>query len=740
MTHWYWNSVAVEGGGFFQHIEIHPNYPDKVAVGCDIAGWYLWDKARKRWNIIGDFPPGQENEWGSAGFAWHPLQENTFFLMTGKYTTGSLSVPGSVYRSTDNGKTLIKLTNFPAIPFGSNQNQRRAAGSRIGISKDGSTIIIATFSSSTTAGKGIYRSVDNGNNWSQVNLSTLTNNQIIPAINDNNGVTSVCWDDVNPGTVYIAVFGVGVCRSTDYGITWSFIGGAKYIYRIVVRNSIIYTVGVYINSGELLADNSGFAGVSSYNGWWNNLVSNTDLSWIDINKTTGEISAGFPYELNGAWRVSSNQWKSYKLNTQDYIISVPYQQAEDPYIVGKGNGCFKYDPHYPGRVWMGDFYYIWICNNYSPDNPNQDTWISYGKGIENTVVYDAVFIPEGNKEYLYTAWYDIYALKHDRGLTKAPSYKLSGDADKPTIYPSAYGFAYCLASPQNIYVVGGDYKGNSNVNKSTNFGATWTKKTGASPAGRIAVSSTNPNLIVIAKRAGDVIFSSNGGDSYSTIASLTPVIIEEYYYVGQILQADPNNGNRFWILNDNIGDTNYSKLYRLDYNGTNFTVTNTATLPKTYDGAKNAVLRVDATSRIWVSLYDTGLYFSVDNGINFNKIDAIQDCRTIAFGKEKPGSSNKTLYIYGKISNQWSVWESNDLGTTWIPRLDATPYSPFNAPGIFQPVMHLTASQLEYGKLVLGTDGHGAFYSSITPINSNDGESVGIVGGEGKRIMIFKFI
>lgn len=737
MSYWYWNSVAVDGGGFFQHLEIHPNVPDKIAAGCDIAGWYLWDKDRKRWNLIGDFLPGEENNWGSAGFAWHPSEENTFYLMTGKYTSGSLSVPGAVFKSTDNGKTLIKLNNFPAIPFGSNQNARRAAGSRIGISPDGSTIIIATFSSSTAAGKGIYRSTDAGANWTQVTLNNLATGQTIPAINNDNGVTSVCWDDASPGTVYCAIFGVGISKSTNYGITWNFIGGAKYVYRIVVRNSIIYTAAVYTNSGEFPADNGGLAGISAYNGSWSNLLPNVDLSWLDINKNTGEISAGFPYELNGAWRVSSIEWKNYKISTQDYVVSVPYQQVENPYIVGKGNGCFKYDPHYPNRVWMGDFYYIWRCENYTPSNPNQDRWQTFARGIENTVVYDAMFIPQGTKEYLYTAWYDIYALKHDRGLDKAPSYKLSGDADKPTIYPSAYGFSYCLAAPQNIYVVGGDYKGNSNINKSSDSGASWSKKVGASPAGRIAVSSTNPNLIVVAKRGGDIIFSSNGGDSYSVIPGLLPLIIEPYYYIGQILQADPTNGNRFWALNDNIENSSYAKLYRLDYSNGGFAVTNTADLPKTYDGAKSAVMRV-IPGQIWVSLYDTGLYQSIDNGITFNKVNAVQDCRSIAFGREKPGTTNKTLYIYGKISNQWSVWESNDYGISWTARLDATPYSQYNTPGIFQPVLHLTASQIEYGKLVLGTDGHGAFYSSTSPPNAGGGGSFGETATKPLLILNFK--
>jgi hypothetical protein len=702
----------MDGGGFFQGTYPHPTVANKIIARCDVAGFY--SLLNGKWQLIGNFSQGQDNNWGGASFAWHPTDNNTFFIMCGKYLTGSNATAGSIYKSTDNGVTLTKITSFPSLLFGANENQRRLAGERIAICPTlPNIILVGTYSDSSSAGKGIYRSTDGGTSWNQITLTNLAPSQTISSLNLNNGQTSIVFDIANSGTCYCAVFGNGVSKSTDYGATWTFIGGAKYVYRLVCYNSNLYSAAIVSGSGELPADTSGYAGVSVYIGSsWTNKLS-LDIAWLDISSFTGEITAGYHYD--SYWRKSSNggtTWNTYNIGNS-YANAVSYQD-NIPYPVGYGIGCFAYDKVTTNSVWAGDFYYVWKNTAYSTVN---STWINYAKGIENTVAYASCFVGSD----FYSGWYDIYAFKHDLGLAKPPTTKLGGGGNASPKYPSGLSIAYCAATPTTIAVVGSDYANTSDV-VATKDGSTWNKYTGLNLPSRIAISSTNPNLWVATCRGYAPYFSDNGGASWSAIA-LESCVPTGIYYVGAPLVADASNGNRFWLTNDDLSSGNYGNLYRLDYNAGAIAVTTVnAGTPKSYDGTKFYNLK-SISGYLFLSCFDTGLYYSTNNGVSFTQITAVQNAKAICFGMAKTGSSNPTLYMYGKISGTESLYESNDLGITWDAKLDSDPSSSFNvnSVGIFQPITHISASQIEYNKVFIGTDGHGGFYSSATLLSSGGG-------------------
>lgn len=719
------------GGGFFQGVYPHPTIANKIVARCDVAGFY--QLINNKWQLIGNFPQGQDNDWGGASFCWHPTDSNTFWFTCGKYLTGSSASPGSVYKSTDGGLTLTKITSFPPLLFGANENQRRLAGERIAICpNDPNIILIATYSDSSSIGKGIYRSTDGGVTWSQITLNNLAPGQTIPSLNLNNGQTSIAFDSANPGTCYCAIFGNGVSRSTDYGATWQFIGGAKYIYRLVCYNSLLYSAAIASGSGELPTDNSGYAGISVYNGTsWSNKL-NLDIAWLDVSKFNGEITAGYHYD--SYWRKSSdggNTWNTYNIGN-NYVNTVSYQD-NIPYPVGVGMGCFAYDKVTQNTVWAGDYYYVWKNTAYSTGN---STWINYAKGIENTVAYASAFI--GND--FYTAWYDIYAFKHDRGLDKVPTTKLGGSGSASPKYPSGLSLAYCAATTTTIACVGSDYANISDV-VATKDGNTWKKYAGINLPSRISISSTNANLWVALSRTSSPSFSDNGGVSWNTISSLDPCVPNGIYYVGYPLVADPSNGNRFWLVNDDPGNGNYGKLYRLDYNAGTMTATYVSTVAQTYDGTKFYNLQ-SVAGYLFLSAFDVGLYYSTNSGVSFTKLTSVQSASAICFGKSKMGTSSPTLYIYGKIGGITSLYESNDYGVSWEAKLDPDVNSSFNknAQGMFQPITHISASQAEYNKVAIGTDGHGVFYSSSLPISSSGNVIIPGVEVPGQTTLYLNFI
>lgn len=703
MTYLYWKQVQLWGGGFFQRILIHPTVANHVVCGCDIAGFYKLNFSKNSWELIGDFPIGEDNYWGAGSFAWHPTNPNIFWFASGKYTTGSLAQPGGVFKSVDGGKTLQKLS-FPQIPFGANQNQRRLAGERLVVCPTNPNILLfGVYSDSSAEGKGVYRSIDGGTSWTHLPFSTLAPGQTIPSINNQNGQTSLVFDDrggIYGGTCYCAMFGLGVVRSVDYGQTWSFIGGAKYIYKLVSYQGTIYSASIYTGSGELTADNGGYAGLSYYNGTWNSLILNKDLAWVDINRFTGQWTAGYHYDTY--WK-RSGESGTYQIG-DSYFNTVSYQDGI-PYPVQNGAGCFVYDPVVANRAWFGDYYYIWKNTKYSDSS---STWINIGKGVENTVPYECAFIKGSNA--FYSTWYDIFAFKHDRGFNKTPSSKVGGAGNKAIQFPSAFSVDYCLNSSNTIAIVGSDYGTNADIVATKDSGVTWKKYVGTSLVSRVRISSSNPDLWVVLQRKNPPKFTSDGGTTWQNI-SAPNCVQDEYYYLGQPIASDPNNGNRFWLIDDKLGSATYGNLYRLDYVNNDFSVTLVGTIPVTYDGAKYTSLKVEG-DRLWISCHDLGLYYSDNGGQSFAQITQVQYAKTLCFGAPPDGLTTPTLYIYGRIEGIESVWQSLDNGIAWNAKLEPILNSKYNVKGIFQTPIVLSASPNNFEELFLGTDGHGGFYSS----------------------------
>src|SRR5690606_18501448 len=95
-----------------------------------------------------------------------------------------------------------------------------------------------------TAGGGVYRSTDNGNNWTQQNSGITTN--YITALAENGS-----------GEIFAGTFGGGSFRSPDYGDSWISIGGPEscqipLCYKIMDKWDIFvgsdFDDGIYLSS------------------------------------------------------------------------------------------------------------------------------------------------------------------------------------------------------------------------------------------------------------------------------------------------------------------------------------------------------------------------------------------------------------------------------------------------------------------------------------------------------------
>jgi len=156
-----------------------------------------------------------------------------------------------------------------------------------------------------TDGHGIYRSIDNGNNWSQINLT-------------NNFVYSLIADSLN--MIYAGTGGGKIFRSTDAGLNWG------QIYINTISNNVVKTLA-------LTSNNIIYAGLDS-----GGVITSTNHgnTWVQSSFTTSHVnsivfnSLGYIYigtGKNGIYGSTNNgiswsQMNTGLTNTQIYSLAI----------------------------------------------------------------------------------------------------------------------------------------------------------------------------------------------------------------------------------------------------------------------------------------------------------------------------------------------------------------------------------------------------------------------------------
>lgn len=742
----YFDKITLSGGGYMTGIKASLVDNDLIISRCDVAGFFLWQANTKSWKQLLDFPPERSVDWGAGGFTLHPTDPNTFWLSTGSYVSAgqTFSQDGHLYKTIDKGASFTEVTSFPRIAIGGNADWARLSSSRMAVCPSNPNILIHCGYSHTWVGgddgRGIYRSADGGSTWNFINFTNLAPGQTVnSSVNNNRGQTAIVFDDVNSNVCYVGICGLGVVRSADFGVTWTFIGGSKYIQDAVCYNSVLYCVSS--ESVESLADDS-FYGLTKYQSSSWTAILTRNFGWIAVNRNNGEMSAGWVSNVDsqgkGFWYYSTNQWAS---NTAysfgNYLVTTPYfGNSKAP---GNEVSGLVYTAN--SKVFVIDLLRTWRNDNY---HATGDTWIERGEGIENTVVYDFQFIPDAsNEEQVYGAWYDIFAFNHSaRGFKRPPASKIGGLNNSSLQNESAFNISYCLGSPGNIAISTSDYNDppTTFALHTSDFGVTWIKSSGLNKLSRVCFSSSNPNLIVALQRGNQPVFA-DGKDSITnkfiwksfSTGSLPFFAYDASWWTGQPIVADPIDGNSFYCVSDNTSGSNYARLYKFTYSAGNMTAAQVSSLASiaSYNPGLPAKLKI-SDGRIFISYGGSfGLHVSLDNGVNFTRLTSVTECRAFDIGAPKPGSANKTLWVLGGINGVKGIWESNDWGVTWENRMDTALYSPYNFPGSLDLGIELAASQQTYPLIVYGAGGHGARYSSETNPFTISGSSGGGVSSGG---------
>ncbi|OUL26839.1 sialidase family protein [Nostoc sp. 106C] len=664
---YHWSNVAIGGGGYVTSVYLHPLQQDLVYIRTDIGGFYRWNSRDKKWIPLTDqFGLEQSNYYGGEALALDPNNPNIVYIAAGKYTA-SWSGLGTIFKSTDQGKTWSKL-NLD-LPMGGNEN-KRWVGERLVVNPLNSNVIF--FGSRLN---GLWKSADAGKTW--VKVSSFPGKPKVDI-----GIAGILFNKRVPGLIYANAYGDGIYQSTDMGVTWRKIAGSpSQVNRMALAsNSVLYVthalgVSKYANSvwSRISPTNAqtGFNAISVDPNNPNRVLVAHDQQTKNDCKVFQSVNGGDTWEQ-----------KRHSLNPQ-----VPWWTE---WYFGSATSAIEFDPQIPGKVWLTDWFGTWQTNNI---NGQKSVWSNYEKGHEEVVSFALASPPRG--ALLLSGVADVDGFNHKNGLDAYPGAQFGGSSSPR--FQDTYSIVYSESDPLRIVRVGGNRWNNTYTGAtSTDGGRTW-KKFSSFPENtiplRVAISATNPNLFVAIASEKQPIRTTNGGVSWSKVSGLPNGPLGPWYW-GQPLAADTVSSNIFYYYSR-------GKVYRSTNGGASFSVVNSSLPSEDWSMLKTVP---GSSGKVWVSVNWHGLYRSTDGGAKFTKIVGVERAYLFAFGKPQNGSIFPALYLYGKVTGLGDgIFRSLDDGKTWS-NIGETHKLIGDHPNVME------ASRQQFGLVFIGTSGRGIYY------------------------------
>ena len=512
------NAPSNGGIGRISNVAFHPNHYDTIYAGAPAGGlWVSYDDGQN-WKTFTD----ELTNIGVSDLAIDPLHPDTMYLATGDRdaadtysfgllkstdggvtwgTTGlSFSVSnnyriGRVVVDPDSTHTILVATNggiYRSTNYGVNFSLRQT-GNFIGIHNG---IGDTAYATTTGSSPKVYRSVDNGDSWSQLTSGLPTSNKYRCELTLSS----------TPGKLYV-VYGAsnygygGVYRSTNGGTTWSLMSSTPNIM-----------------------------------GWSNNGSGSGGQAWYDLS------IACDPNQENTIYVGGVNIWKSTNGGSTWSCVGHWYGAGSTPYVhadhhhasfrpgsselyVGTDGGVYKTTN--AGSSWSDLNDGMNITQYYKISQSTTDTSLVLAGSQDNgshmrssTMNWSRVTGGDGmdngvdiaNDNLLYTSIYygDFYKSTNGGAFFSGIN----------TLSPSGSGN---WVTPFNTDPVTANtiYAGFTKLWKSSNAGASWTATSSANVAGNtnmdefeIAPSNTN---YIYALINSNIYKSSNAGSTWSSI-------------------------------------------------------------------------------------------------------------------------------------------------------------------------------------------------------------------------------
>jgi xyloglucan-specific exo-beta-1,4-glucanase len=748
-----WKNVEIGGGGLVSGLVVHPKVANVVYARTDVGGAFRWSETTQTWTSITDQFTGDQSGYNSVeSIAIDPNNADIVYAMVGDCVAGqerdaTCLRKTAIIKSTNRGDTWTVLKRYLFI---SGNGDYRELGERLMVDPNNSNIIYAG-----TRRSGLLISENAGVTWTRITAVPVGGNpdQFALGCTTQGEVPGVTWVTVDPrtvvggrsSTVYAGVAKYGVYRKNADN-TWQRISPAK-------MNPLIPAKGVVASDGTLYTSYIGSFGNYYQNGtpveffpgdpcypraipqvlsavykyknsaWTNISPPKNNSSWdglavdpknpdiVAVAPANGLVNAdGDTFTGVAVTRNGGQSWEEQPYTTQ-------YFRAKEGWVVNDKinlNFALAFDPFKPGRVWGTGGFSVWRTENFVPD-ASQTVWTTQSKGIAETV--DKLTVSRPGIPGVFTVIADLCAFNY-ANLDTTPTESQRVNVPIPS---TCVDLQFSEQSPNNLYIIGGSSNDNGADRvrlRSTNGGLNWQPfndiPSGDGNAGRIAVSATNPNVLIWAPAGKPVYYSNNGGQSWQRSASpasdtidIIPTFGGSIYTNEQPVAADKVNG-KFYIYG-NRGPFNKAFrpfVYRSDNGGQSWVIANNGDV---FGGAFEEDIHLRTVfgqaGHVWAALPTKGLWRSSNEAQTFTQVVGFSRAVSVSFGKAATGASYPTIFVLGQRGSVSSVWRSIDNGATWENVAPAITQRVLTARGV-----SLEADRNVFGRVYVSTSGRGTFY------------------------------
>ena len=687
-TPYAWKNVQIQGGGLVSGVVYHPARKNLVYARTDVGGIYRWVPATQTWLALNDDLGRDDAQLtGVLSLALDYNNADRVYLAAGQYLQ-SWGRNAAILRSSNRGASWTR-TELP-FRLGGNADGR-GAGERLVVDPNlGSVLFLGTNEN------GLWKSVDSGVTWSQVNAFAPASVTFVLFHRTSGSVgnaTPTLYAGVN------AASGPTLYRSTNGGATWAAVPGAPT--GLIPNHADFDKAGtLYLSYANALGPN----GMSSGQLWKLAPSSNT---WTAISPRQSSSSDTFGYgaiavipslagnlyaATNNRWAMGDELWRSTDGGSSWTLVNAidSYSAPSSPWSIHP-SGEANFRPHWIVDVDIDPFNRnnvsfvtgagLWTSANAFGTSVN---WTFSNAGLEETVPLELVSPPSGAP--LLTALGDIGGFRHD-DLDSSPP--LSGYFNPTGSTNTSIAFAEWWPPT----VVRANWSDNRGA-YSTDGGSSWVPfpsrpATAVSNGpGAIAVTADGQKLVWIPDNSV-AYYSTNMGASWSPSSGsptgwFRPV-------------ADRASASKVYIYDSNAG-----RIHRSLDGGASFAAA--ATVPGG-GGRLHAVPGYEG--HLWLPAGASGLRRSTDSGASFSALKGVDAAWAIGFGKAAAGASYPPLYLWGKFGGVEGIYRSSDTGVSWTRiNTDTQRWGWIN---------DISGDPRTYGRVYIATGGRGVLYGTPKP-------------------------
>lgn len=663
-----WRNVVIGGGGYVTAVVIHPTEPGRIFIRTDVGGIYRLDPDSETWRqTMAAVPYPDRNLLGVDGIALAPSDPALVVAACGQHLGLE---PSDILLSHDAGQTW-RRTGLGAR-FGGNM-PRRMDGECVAVHPRDARWMVAG-----TREQGLWSTRDGGLSWQPADLPA----GLPPA-----GIRQVLFGE-GGDSLYAAVDGHGAYRSRDEARTWTPLeGGPPSISRMAL-----------LPDGSLVATARGAGGVFRHRqGRWEDItpLKGREFGALAISPhRPGEILVSpssdprdtcfrLPLFLS---RNGGEDW-SVLPNEPDWRTAAPWMPSTH---FCAATSCLAYDPHHPGRVYLADWYAVWMTEDVGALPVR---WRALMKGHEETFVFDLAAPPQGAE--LLSAMADNVGYYHE-STAIAPHRRLAGRKE-------VHSLDFCESNPARVVALSGTRYGNVGLGLylSDDFGRTQRElalplSPGTGHVARVACSATDPGNLVMVASGQPPWYTRDAGATWAPsrgapAGSLRGHSVWNYHHP---LASDRVEDSVFYLYCQ-------GHCYRSTDGGAHFTARG-GPLPVAQGDFVNVAAAPGVGGLVLLSLAEGGLWLSRDGAETFRPAARIGHSLLAAWGL--PGSPGEAprLFCYGCREGWWSLFRSDDLGANWSRIAPAE-----NPLGAFPS--RLAGDRRHPGVVYLGTTGSGIF-------------------------------